>query len=262
MVISEMETRVYQLYQTEKEKIPDFPTFFKFSHAFFRFKDIFGGIMCLRCATLKFPLSSLVWHEMIYMSILFRNSDEFGFKCSQEEIYDFFKKAFASIPPAASFPLHKLQLDFDIQVKIPFDALLKNFKAGINTIGDRNEMSLFREESFDVIMRNFNEEQVRKIYKLTLLYPPISSNYYLKCIEWEKSVSKGPSSINTIRQLYTSVTQEYGKQNHEIWMQFIEWETSIKEFQHANNLYWLAKKTLTNPEPFIIGHSMSINNLG
>jgi len=121
-------------------------------------------------------------------------------------------------------------------------------------------MSGFRVNLFDLIVKHFDAEKVRKIYNITLKYPPISVIYYIKCIDWEKSESVTPDN-NVIRQLFTNAARDYGKTEYKLWLQYIEWETSIKEFGKANFLYWQAKKTLEKPEEFIQAHAKLTNNI-
>jgi len=82
-------------------------------------------------------------------------------------------------------------------------------------------MIQMRQQILELVLLNYDYDKVKKIYNLTLKYPPIPVIYYITCANWEKSASLTPDN-SAIRQLYLKATQDYGKTDFELWLLWIE----------------------------------------
>jgi len=113
---------------------------------------------------------------------------------------------------------------------------------------------------------------IRQLYSSTMQYTTnLSPQFYLACIDFEEALKSNNISNNSsssssssslfydaeiVRELYLTATNQHGKDNHELWISFIDWEAKQGNFDSSATLYWLAKQTLVSPEKFI-SHAQS-----
>ncbi|CAI8030285.1 U3 small nucleolar RNA-associated protein 6 homolog [Geodia barretti] len=87
-------------------------------------------------------------------------------------------------------------------------------------------------------------KSARKTYKMFLEKATVPYPIYCKCIEIEKSMEK--QSMKRLRDLYDKVTNEWGADHPDLWLDYITSETGLKggDPTRVGSLHWKAMKTL------------------
>lgn len=122
-------------------------------------------------------------------------------------------------------------------------ASLQKFKrstliSALSRWSDKSEMSVAR---------------VRALYQSGMDAPPTDFAYYRMCINFETSLGT-PRSISLSRRLFEAAASDFGNEEKDVWLSYIEWETALGQHSNSSQLFTRAKRTLKNPDQFIIDY--------
>lgn len=135
-----------------------------------------------------------------------------------------------------------------------FDYFLSQYKSLVaNPTPPQSE---YLENLLNFVYTKLGVDQTRKVYELTLKFPPISENYFKTCVTIEKSSE--PLNVIKTRELFDQLTSKYGKTEHENWMDYLIFEQG-QGGENVSKIYWRAKQALDNPTPFILAYHNYLN---
>ncbi len=79
----------------------------------------------------------------------------------------------------------------------------------------------------------------------------------MRCIQIEKSQLR--IDLKRVKDLYETAVYHFGKEEDDIWLDYIVWALRNEEPTQASTIYWRAKHALTNPTNFISNY-VKLNN--
>jgi len=113
------------------------------------------------------------------------------------------------------------------------------------------EYSTLKTQLLDTIFFHYGIEYARFFIQQSLSAPPNTLEYYMHCIAVEEV--QPPSLSSSLQLLYERAVQEYGSEqsSEDVWLGYINMESRQLRMDRAADIYWRAKKALSNPESFI-----------
>lgn len=100
--------------------------------------------------------------------------------------------------------------------------------------------------------------RIRAVYQSGLNASPTTLEYFTLCINFETSLNVEQS--NTIaRRLFESAASDFGKEEKDFWLSYIDWETALGQHSNASQLFTRAKRTLHNPDDFILEYNRKMD---
>ncbi|XP_049852226.1 U3 small nucleolar RNA-associated protein 6 homolog [Schistocerca gregaria] len=125
-----------------------------------------------------------------------------------------------------------------------------------------SQMVEFYAKSTQVVEKATMESFLRRIYEVSLDYPPNSKSYFKKILEFE--IYAEGESEEKVKKIHTEIIEhalrEFGQDDPCIWLEAIDWEKrhggSIKRI---GVLYHRAKRMLKNPDQFVAQYSQMVN---
>eukprot|EP01114_Cavostelium_apophysatum_P019288 TRINITY_DN6174_c0_g1_i1.p1 TRINITY_DN6174_c0_g1~~TRINITY_DN6174_c0_g1_i1.p1 ORF type:complete len:189 (-),score=56.47 TRINITY_DN6174_c0_g1_i1:64-630(-) len=170
-------------------------------------------------------------------------------RSSSENIIKLFQQALKKNDRTpAAIPLWPAYLNYLLSANIPFTTLIKRYKEALSC-ATKIDLGNIREDFVEQVMLQHGISRAREAYQCSAALPPFPLELYRKAIEIEKSVV--PADAKIIRKLYGQATDTAGKQNDDIWIEYLLWERDNGDLKLLSPLYWRAKKTLQNPTRFI-----------
>ena len=115
----------------------------------------------------------------------------------------------------------------------------------------------FKQSTIKAAMTRWNDRtsdtdvaRVRAVYEAGLNSPPSTLAYYILAINFETSIGTERSAVIT-RRLFEAAVSDFGKNDKDVWLAYIEWETALGLHNNASQLFTRAKRTLANSDDFI-----------
>lgn len=103
-----------------------------------------------------------------------------------------------------------------------------------------------------------NTDDIRSACDFVLAARPPSLSLYLTCVRaTTASFASDKDASTRLRAVYEAAITDFGTDAPELWLEFISWEMSHKNFQRANQIHWRAIKTLAakHQSTFVESHN-------
>lgn len=142
-----------------------------------------------------------------------------------------------------------------------YDLAFDRYEQTLDKKFPKEELKGFCDSVLDEVLKNAETDFIRKVYSYTLAKIPSSCSYYLKITNWE-STAHVEIDVLRIRRIYREAIDRHGNSEPDLWLKFIEFETSNHELTNAGTLFWEAKKSLTpeHLQNFLYSHTVWQNS--
>lgn len=96
-------------------------------------------------------------------------------------------------------------------------------------------------------------QRAREIYSRLIALPSPGLNFLKSCIAIEAAsvVDGNAEALKQLRKLFNLGVELYGHHDDGLWLEFCAQERKAGNIQEASNIYWRAKKALSNPSNFL-----------
>eukprot|EP01117_Protostelium_nocturnum_P002522 TRINITY_DN1323_c0_g1_i2.p1 TRINITY_DN1323_c0_g1~~TRINITY_DN1323_c0_g1_i2.p1 ORF type:complete len:548 (-),score=144.64 TRINITY_DN1323_c0_g1_i2:23-1666(-) len=138
-------------------------------------------------------------------------------------------------------------LEYSIIIGLPFQTIFENFQRVMLLFSKNSKEQNGLVRLADMVHTRFGEEAFKSICECALKHT-IPLPMLMKWIVYER---QHPSpSKKTIRKLFEKGCSEWGKSSEDLWIEYWQFENEANDGQ-SGNIYWKAKRTLSNPTKFI-----------
>lgn len=105
----------------------------------------------------------------------------------------------------------------------------------------------------DYVLHAEGLQRAREIYSRLIALPSPGLNFLKSCIAIEAAsvVDGNAESLKQLRKLFNLGVELYGHHDDGLWLEFCAQERKAGNIQEASNIYWRAKKALSNPSNFL-----------
>jgi len=224
---------------------------FTFAQLLIKLDQIDNTLRALKIATKISPNNPETWYQYIYALKIYT--------IDPATLLKTFILAFKQ--SNISIKLILLFIEYSL-IQKNMDIIFDNYLTALeNQNYTKEDKQSFVDSVLDLLLTKGKPDLIRQIYKHTFTYFPASCSFHLKCAHWEATAFNN-IDISTIRNIYRSAVTRYGNTEPQLWLKFIDFESSIHEISKAGTLFWEAKKSL-NPnllQSFLVSHSSWLNS--
>eukprot|EP01127_Copromyxa_protea_P005329 TRINITY_DN15273_c0_g1_i1.p1 TRINITY_DN15273_c0_g1~~TRINITY_DN15273_c0_g1_i1.p1 ORF type:complete len:705 (+),score=188.34 TRINITY_DN15273_c0_g1_i1:21-2135(+) len=275
LVMEKLQQKVNEVYEWKKASKECSPSsILSIALFFLSTSKISLAFEVLEHGTTQNPTQPLLWAERLKLLWLFRNEPSSP-EIDLPSLLSLYETALVAIEksadpksPEAKITKQKHILRIYSQILTilvtegeDYSRFKKWYRRACNLTVAQEVLVEFKQDMLELVLKNLNIQDASDFCTYSISFPPLTAKYLSKVIAFEKNNTSNSVSVDPFRltQLYNMAIEKFGTNDHQIWLDYIMWEQSQKNFKEANSLYWRAIKALATPETFIQKHHQLVN---
>jgi len=175
----------------------------------------------------------------------------------EENAKDLFSRALDSLPVDDSLRIRSYFLEFCVVSGLAFDVVLTYFEKMMWGVCNRKESNQLKTHFLTFVASSKGVEFAQILADRAVKFPPNTKEFLKECIRVEKCAH--PVDLSRVRTLYQRLVEDHGTTDHDVWLEFISFESDNGNFKTVQDLHWKAKKQLDDPSLFIEKYSVLIS---
>jgi len=180
----------------------------------------------LELGVTRFPLSDTLWLKYYYWAV----------KNDKDIVVEILNRAVDSVPAEKSVKFWELGLKKFSKKRVKLQKWVdRAMKAG-SVVSQPIKTKYLHQ-----VAQNDGIDTARLLFKHLWIVPPITREFFNEMIQLEQTAG---SSVEELRKLYEMALIQFGQQDVDLWLEFMELEERCGQPERVGHLHWQAARLL------------------